>query len=96
MSQEAILSSNKQYTSFAYNGYIIRFKTSPYLERYTKIEEWDKGYIVVRAKYRNLEEREDYIDLIPILENLYIDADEFLEPIKKVRICYDVPIYDLR
>lgn len=88
MNQEAILSSDKQYTSFAYNGYIIRFKTSPRLEKYTKIEEWDKGYIVVRAKYQNLEEMEDYIDLIPILENLYIDADEFLEPIKKVRICY--------
>ena len=29
---------------------------------------------------------EDYIDLIPVLENLYIDADEFLEPIKKVRV----------
>lgn len=29
------------------------------------------------------------IDLVPILENLYYDADKFLEPIKKVRIQYD-------
>lgn len=90
MHKEAILSSDKQYTLFACNGYVIRFKTSPYLERYTKIEEWDNGYIVVRAKYKNMEEDiEEYIDLIPILENLYIDADEFLKSIKKVRISYD-------
>ena len=40
------------------------------------------------AKYKNLNEREEYIDLIPILQNLYYDVDEFLAPIKAVRIDY--------
>ena len=37
---------------------------------------------------RNLNEMEEYIDLIPILQNLYYDVDEFLNPIKEVRIDY--------
>ena len=32
------------------------------------------------------EEVEEYIDLVPILERLYYDVDEFLKPIKKVKI----------
>ena len=41
------------------------------------------------AKYKNMEEIEEYIDLIPILENLYYNADEFLRPIKEVKIDYE-------
>lgn len=40
------------------------------------------------AKYEGCGEEEEYIDLIPILENLYFDPDEFLNPIQKVRIEY--------
>ena len=40
------------------------------------------------AKYEGADEEEEYIDLVPILQNLYFDVDEFLEPIKKVRIEY--------
>ena len=29
---------------------------------------------------------EEYIDLVPILNNLYIDADAFLKPIRKVEL----------
>jgi len=39
-------------------------------------------------KNEGMEETEEYIDLIPILENLYFDADEFLKPIKEVGIAY--------
>lgn len=54
------------------------------------MKEWDHGYLVVMAKYsHNQNDEEEYIDLIPILENLYYDAQEFLAPIKKVRIQYD-------
>ena len=67
---------------------VIRFATSLKLERYTEVKEWDKGYLVVMAKYKNLNEMEEYIDLIPILQNLYYDVDEFLAPIKEVRIDY--------
>ena len=34
-------------------------------------------------------EIEDYIDLIPILRNLYIDEESFLNPIKSVEVSYD-------
>ncbi len=90
MSGEAILSSQKDYTIFQFNGHTIRFRTSARLERYTKIIEWNQGYLVVMAKYQGLKETEEYIDLIPILENLYYNVNEFLAPIKKVRILYAV------
>ena len=51
-------------------------------------KEWDKGYLVVMAKYKNLNEVEQYIDLVPILQNLYYDVDEFLTPVKEVQIDY--------
>ena len=88
MADEAVLSSDKLFTLFAFSRHIICFRTSPRLERYTKVVEWDNGYIVVMAKYEGHDEEEEYIDLIPILENLYFDADEFLKPIQKVRIEY--------
>ena len=88
VTNEAILSSDKVFTSFMFNGHKIRFKTSPRLEQYTKIVEWDNGYIVVMAKYEGCDEEEEYIDLIPILENLYFDVNSFLKPIQKVRIEY--------
>ncbi len=58
------------------------------MERYTKIVEWDHGYLVLMAKYKGLDEVEEYIDLVPILEKLYYDVDEFLKPIKEVKIDY--------
>lgn len=87
MSNIAMLSNDKNYTSFEYNGHNIRFRTSAKLEHYTEVKEWDYGYLVVMAKYEGKEEpEEEYIDLVPILENLYFDVDEFLKPIKEVRI----------
>jgi len=50
MNNEAVLSSDGAFTSFRFNGYNIRFRTSPRLERYTKVVEWDNGYIVVMGK----------------------------------------------
>ena len=88
MGNEAILSSDRKFTSFSFNGHNIRFRTSPRLEKYTKIKEWDNGYIVVMADYEGLGETEEYIDLLPILENLYINPETFLKPIKSVKIDY--------
>ena len=88
MSETAVLSNDNRFTSFKFNDITIRFKTSPKLERYTRIIEWDNGYIVVSALYSGVE-TEEYIDLIPILENLCIDPSEFLKNIKEVSICYD-------
>lgn len=42
------------------------------------------------AKYDNaVEEEEEYIDLVPILENLRFDAQDFLAPIQSVRVSYE-------
>ena len=90
MSNEVILTNDKQYTVFRYKQYTIRFKSPYSLEKYIQVKEWDRGYLVVMAKYRHNEKpEEEYIDLIPILENLYFDANDFLKPIEKVRISYD-------
>ena len=83
----AILSSKGKYTSFSYGDNVIRFMTSPALMRYEKVLKWDKGYLEVIANYNGREE-EEYIDLLPILDNLLIDADSFLSPIKKVEVAY--------
>lgn len=88
MKDYAILTNRGEYSIFQFNNQIIRFATSERLEKYTKVIEWDKGYLVVMAKYRNLEEVEEYIDLVPILERLYYDVEEFLKPIKEVKIDY--------
>nr|WP_142412547.1 hypothetical protein [Clostridium sp. Marseille-P7770] len=88
MNNCAIIKHIGEYTEFIFDNQIIRFITSARLERYTKIVEWDHGYLVLMAKYKGLDEVEEYIDLVPILEKLYYDVDEFLKPIKEVKIDY--------
>ena len=83
----AYLSNAGKYSSFAYNGDVIRFMTSPKLVHYTKVTKWDKGYIEVIARYGDKNE-EEYIDLVPILKNLCIEPEEFLKPIKNVEVTY--------
>ena len=86
----AILSNDSQYTIFKYGNTVIKFRSPYSLEYYSKINEWDDGYIVVMTKYKHSEKLiEEYIDLIPILENLNIDKNEFLRPIKEVVIQHD-------
>ena len=72
---------------FSVREIIIRF-TAPYsLEYYTEVKEWNHGYIVAMAKYKqNDRPEEEYINLIPILKNLYFDPETFLAPIKEVRV----------
>ena len=83
----AYLSNDKDMIRFQYGHQVIRFRGPYSLEYFTSVKEWDNGYIVVMAKYRhNQEPEEEYIDLIPILENLYIDASQFLAPIREVRL----------
>lgn len=89
MDQCSILNHQGELTAFSYGGRTIRFKTSPALERYTRVTQWDHGYLAVMAKYKGHPETEGYIDLLPILDNLYIDANAFLQPIRKVRVDYD-------
>ena len=59
MSSYAILSNDENYTIFEYNRQVVRFVTSSKLERYTQVLEWDHGYLVVMAKYKNIGEVEE-------------------------------------
>lgn len=86
----ATLSSFDNYTVFSFDGKRLVFRTCDGLEKYTRILFWDHGYIEVMAKYRHKDhEIEEYIDLEPILDGLYMDKDVFLEPIKGVEINYE-------
>ncbi len=84
----AVLSSKGDMTSFSFGPHTIRFRTSRHLRRYTDIKEWDNGYLVVTADYDTLGKVEEYIDLVPVLRNLFFDPKEFLAPIKGVRLSY--------
>lgn len=85
----AVLSSYDKYTTFSFGGKTLTFRTCDGLERYTKVLLWDNGYIEVMAKYKQRDEEiEEYIDLSPVLDDLHMDKDKFLSPIKGVRIEY--------
>ena len=78
------ITNQGQFTVFKYGGRVIRFKAPYSLEKYTEVKTWDNGYIVVMAKYaHNEKSEEDYFDLVPILEDLYINPDFFFETYKK-------------
>ena len=87
---QALLSNRDGFTVFRYGPHTIRFRAPYSLERYTEIKEWDNGYLVVMAKYtHNANPEEEYIDLVPILRNLFFDATTFLKPIKGVSVSYE-------
>lgn len=82
----AILTNEKDYTIFKFKNYILRFKAPYSLEWYDKVTKWDNGFITVMTKYRHSEELiEEYIDLDPILNNLYIPKEK-IKDIKEVRV----------
>ena len=86
---KAYLSNEGRYTVFSFGETRLKFIAPYSLERYESVVQWDKGYLVVMAKYaHNNDLEEEYIDLIPILRSLYITPDEFLKPIKKVEVKY--------
>lgn len=89
MTDTAILSSFDKYTTFSFGGKTLTFRTCNNLEKYTKVLLWDNGYLEVLAKYKHLsEEIEEYIDLDPVINELHMNKNSFLSPIKNVRIEY--------
>lgn len=87
--ETAYLSSKGRYTFFRYGDMELRFIAPYSLERYEKVVEWDYGYLVVLTKYsHNQDLEEEYIDLLPVLNALYMDAELFLKPIKNVEVQY--------
>ena len=88
MSKEiGYLSNDGCYTIFTFGEKRLKF-ISPYsLQYYKKVLKWDNGYIEVLTKYSHQTELiEEYIDLIPILKNLYMEPNEFLKDIKSVEV----------
>ena len=83
----ATLSCSGGETTFSFGNHAIRFRTPEKLKHYAGVRVWDKGYLVVDAQYDGMPSSiEEYIDLVPILENLHFDPEKFLEPIEEVRI----------
>lgn len=89
MEEAAVLSSFDRYTTFSFRGRTLTFRTCDNLDKYTRVLLWDNGYIEVMAKYFTKDrEIEEYIDLTTVLDELHMDRDKFLKPIKEVRIEY--------
>ena len=62
---QAYLSNKEGFTIYRYQENIIRFKELYSLEKYTKIKEWDNGYLVVMAKYKHNKQEEEGKEKIP-------------------------------
>ena len=75
-----------KYSFFIFRDQCIKFRTSTKLRKYLQVKEWDNGYLVVDADYSTLGVTEEYVDIRSILDDLYIDAQKFLKPIKGVLI----------
>ena len=89
----ALLGLQGEYTTFSFRDTTLTFLTSKDLDRYLKILTWDHGYLVVLAKYKSRPVEEEYIDLTPILTNLYMDPDAFYHRLRRWR---SVPEYRLQ
>ena len=64
VSATARLSNVGRYTVFEFGGTRLRFIAPAPLERYVRVLEWDRGYLVVEAKYTMYDEPiEEYIGL---------------------------------
>ena len=88
-SHTATLSNQGRYTAFRYGDTLLRFIAPKPLERYIEVNEWNRGYLVVMAKYSLYDEPiEEYIDLVPVLESLYMDPEEFCAPIEGVEVAH--------
>ena len=83
---QAVLSNQGDMTSFRYADYNIRFRTPSILKKYGDVKSCDDGYIVVMEDYEGMGITEEYIDLVPILKNLYIKPETFLKNIQTVKI----------
>lgn len=81
-----ILTNETRYSMFKVGNVCIKFKTSPYLERYLSIQKWNNGYIECMAKYATVPQPvEEFIDLRFIAERLKLPQD-FFDSIKEVTI----------
>lgn len=81
-----ILTNTGNFSIFKIGNLQIKFKTSPFLQKYTSITKWNKGYIECMAKYSTLDTPiEEYIDLRYIAKRLRLPNDIF-DNIKEVKV----------
>ena len=74
---------------FTYGDIRLKFGAPYSLAYYDSVKKWNHGYLVVMAKYSHLKElEEEYIDLIPVLDELMMDNDAFLSQIDRVVVRY--------
>ena len=84
--RKAYLYNKNGYTYFKVSNDIVKFYTSPYLEKYIKVKEYDNGYIVVDEQLSTTDEHmEDYIDLEYVFDELGLDKN-ILREIQEVII----------
>lgn len=90
MKNIAYLSCGGGYSYFKYKNRTLKFRISDRVLKLLSVKEWDPeyGYLVVDVLHDNRGAVEDYIDLLPMLDNLYIDAGNFLKDIKRVEVEY--------
>lgn len=88
-SSHATLSNRGRYTIFSSGDEELTIIAPHSLLHYESVVEWDHGYLVVMARYACDEEPvEEYIDLVPVLKNLFMDPDGFLDPIEFVEVLH--------
>ena len=80
----AVLGNDGRMISFAIDGKCVRFLGPKCLRKFESVKKWHAGYIEVMADYGDRVE-EDYIDLVPIFENLMIDRN-LLDSIESVEV----------
>ncbi len=94
--KKAFLSNEGRYTIFRYGDERLKIIAPYSLEYYYEVKEWDKGYIVVSTKYKHSDELvEEYIDLIPVFDDLMLDK-AVLEKIKEVEVFCDGNFYNIQ
>lgn len=92
----AYLCNKDEYTIFKVNREVVKFRTSPYLETYTEIKEYDDGYMVLMAQLSTIPEPdEDYMDIKGVFQELELDT-RVLSQITEVIIKCKVPIIKKR
>ena len=81
-----ILTNTDKFSIFKIGDLQIKFKTSPFLQKYTSITKWNNGYIECMAKYSTLDTPiEEYIDLRYIAKSIRLPKDIFGK-IKEVKM----------
>ena len=89
----AYIYNEGRYTKIRIKDRVITIIAPGSLERYIAVKKWDYGYIEVMTKYAHDDELiEEYIDLIPILEELYMDPEEILGGVDNLEVCYKSPV----